>query len=76
MYVFARLAPHAQTWADEDEMIARLRAVPVLGSLGRSFHSREDQKGWARIVIAVESTYSNGSFDADRIGSEAGQGRY
>lgn len=56
VYVFARLAPHAQTWADEDEMVARLRAVRVLSSLGRSFHSREDQKGWARIVIAVEST--------------------
>ncbi len=54
VYVFARLAPHAQTWADEDKMIARLKAARVLVSPGQSFHSREDQKGWARIVIAVE----------------------
>ena len=54
VYIFACLAPHARTWADEDEMIARLKAARVLVTPGRSFHARDDQKGWARIIIAVE----------------------
>lgn len=54
LYIFARLAPGAQTWADEDQMIRAARESGVLVSSGRSFHAPEHQKGWARIVIAVD----------------------
>lgn len=54
VYVLARLAPHAKTWAQESEVVAKLKAVGVLVSPGRSFHLRENQKGWCRIVIAVK----------------------
>jgi hypothetical protein len=66
VYVFARLAPYAQTWADEDEMIARLRAARVLVT----FAGGSERLG--AYCHRGGATYSNASFDADGIGAEAG----
>jgi aspartate/methionine/tyrosine aminotransferase len=54
IFVYARLAPAAQTWADEDRMIKAVRQAGVLVSSGRSFHEMQTHVGWARIIIAVD----------------------
>ena len=53
IYVLACLAPGASTWDDENAMIKKLGNVGVLVGPGRSYHLRESQKGWCRIVFAV-----------------------
>lgn len=54
IYVFARLAPAAQTWADEERMIKAVKEAGVLIGSGRSFHAMPTHIGWARIIIAVD----------------------
>jgi aspartate/methionine/tyrosine aminotransferase len=54
IYVYARLAPAAWTWADEESMIKAVRRSGVLVSSGRSFHAMPTRAGWARIIIAVD----------------------
>ncbi|KAI0126681.1 1-aminocyclopropane-1-carboxylate synthase [Xylariales sp. AK1849] len=51
--VLARLAPHATTWEQERLVVDRLKSSGVLVSTGSMFHLKESQKGWYRIVIAV-----------------------
>lgn len=52
--VFARLAD-AGTWEDEAEMINRIKAAGVLVSSGKAYHGPEGEKGWARVLFAVDS---------------------
>lgn len=52
--IFARLAPRAKTWEDEDMMVAKLEDVGVLVSAGRHFHGMPKEKGWARLAFSVE----------------------
>ncbi|TPX23919.1 hypothetical protein DIZ76_013262 [Coccidioides immitis] len=52
--IFARLAPEASTWVDEDAMIDRLREVGVLVTGGRQYHGGPQGKGWARLSFSVE----------------------
>lgn len=54
VFVFARLVPEAETWKDEAATVARLRERGVLMSAGRGFRGGEREKGWVRIVFAVE----------------------
>jgi aspartate/methionine/tyrosine aminotransferase len=56
IYVYARLALAAQTWADEESMIKAVKQAGVLISSGRSSHAMPTQVGWARIIIAVDLT--------------------
>ena len=55
LYVFAKIAPEAQEWEDEQLMLRRLKDVGVVVSAGRGYHVGETEKGWARVGFAVES---------------------
>ncbi|KAI0390342.1 1-aminocyclopropane-1-carboxylate synthase 7 [Xylariaceae sp. FL0594] len=52
-FVFARLAPHAQTWEEEAAVIDAWKQAGVSVSAGRSYHAPETAKGWARISFAL-----------------------
>lgn len=54
LYVFARIAPEANTWEEEDEVVTELKQVGVLVSSGKAYHGPESEKGWARVGFAVE----------------------
>ncbi|KAE8163403.1 pyridoxal phosphate-dependent transferase [Aspergillus tamarii] len=53
-FLFARVAPQAQTWEDEKAVIAQLKEAGVNVSGGKAYHVNEDQKGWARLTFALE----------------------
>ncbi|KAF2014421.1 PLP-dependent transferase [Aaosphaeria arxii CBS 175.79] len=53
LYVFARLID-AKTWEEEAEMISKLKAAGVLVSAGKAYHGPDAEKGWARVLFAVE----------------------
>lgn len=53
LFVFARLNPHAQTWEDEADTIAKLSDAGLIVSAGRGYHVVSHEKGWARITFAV-----------------------
>jgi aspartate/methionine/tyrosine aminotransferase len=54
LYVFAKLAPDARTWEDEIEMVEHLKSAGVVVSPGKAYHVPESQKGWARVLFALE----------------------
>ncbi|KAF2276638.1 1-aminocyclopropane-1-carboxylate synthase [Westerdykella ornata] len=54
LYVFAKIAPNAETWEDESAVIAKLKDVGVHVSPGKAYHGPENEKGWARIGFAVK----------------------
>lgn len=56
LYVLARLAPDAQSWADEAAMATKCKDAGVLLSPGRAYHGPEDAKGWMRIGFSVETS--------------------
>lgn len=51
--VFARLTV-AKTWEAEADMVNKIKAGGVLVSAGKAYHGPEEQKGWARVLYAVE----------------------
>ncbi|ORY14660.1 1-aminocyclopropane-1-carboxylate synthase 7 [Clohesyomyces aquaticus] len=53
VYVFAKLASAAETWEDENTMVAKLKQAGVIVSSGRGYHGPEHEKGWARVGFAV-----------------------
>ncbi|MCJ1401065.1 hypothetical protein MMC11_004277 [Xylographa trunciseda] len=56
IYVFARIAPNAQSWEDEAIAVRKFKDEGVLVSASRGYHGPENDKGWARICFAVESS--------------------
>lgn len=54
LYVFARIAPKAQTWDEESAVVAKLKESGVLVSSGKAYHGPEGEKGWARVGFAVD----------------------
>ncbi|KAF2259677.1 1-aminocyclopropane-1-carboxylate synthase [Lojkania enalia] len=52
-FLFARVAPNAQTWEDEADVIAACKNAGVSLSAGKNYHLNEGDKGWARITFAV-----------------------
>lgn len=54
LYVFVRIAPQATTWEEEAEMADRLKAAGVVVSCGKAYHVPEKEKGWARMLFALE----------------------
>jgi aspartate/methionine/tyrosine aminotransferase len=54
IYVFARMAPDAQSWEEEALMAKRLAEAGVLISPGRAYHGPESEKGWMRVGFAVQ----------------------
>ncbi|KAL1604778.1 putative secondary metabolism biosynthetic enzyme [Paraconiothyrium brasiliense] len=54
LYVFAKIAPDAQTWEDEANMADKLKSAGVVVSSGKAYHVPESQKGWARVLFALE----------------------
>jgi aspartate/methionine/tyrosine aminotransferase len=54
LYVWAKMAPNAQTWEDEAATVTELKAAGVLISSGRAYHGPESEKGWARVLFALE----------------------
>lgn len=54
LYVFAKIAPKAQTWDEESAVVAALKEVGVLVSSGRAYHGPDNEIGWARIAFAVQ----------------------
>jgi aspartate/methionine/tyrosine aminotransferase len=55
VYVFAKLAPYAQTWDDESAIVSSLKEVGVLVSSGKAYSGPESEKGWVRVGFAVTS---------------------
>lgn len=53
-FVLAKLAPRASSWEDEAALIHGLSEAGVQVSPGQAYHMEE--KGWARVSFAVEST--------------------
>lgn len=53
-FIFARLAPAAQTVDDESAMVARFKEAGVIVSSGQSYHVTKDEKGWARLTFALK----------------------
>lgn len=56
LYVFAKIAPNAQSWEEESDTIIKLKTAGVLVSAGKSYHVPEVEKGWARIGFALEKS--------------------
>ncbi|KAL4745002.1 pyridoxal phosphate-dependent transferase [Aspergillus terricola var. indicus] len=54
VYILARLAPQVTDWEQEAQVQAKIKAAGVMLASGRSFHLRAEQKGWFRIIIAVQ----------------------
>ncbi|KAJ3577056.1 hypothetical protein NPX13_g3504 [Xylaria arbuscula] len=52
-FVFARVAPNANTWEDEANIIQAWKTAGVSVSPGKSYHVPENAKGWARINFAL-----------------------
>ncbi|KAI1932878.1 hypothetical protein LOZ65_000485 [Ophidiomyces ophidiicola] len=52
--IFARLAPRAKTWEDENLMIEKLRGAGVLVTSGQNYSGRPKAKGWVRLSFSVE----------------------
>lgn len=57
LYVFARIAPDARTWEEEAEAVERLKLAGVLVSSGKAYHGPDTEKGWARVLFAIEETH-------------------
>ncbi|EAW11041.1 aminotransferase gliI [Aspergillus clavatus NRRL 1] len=55
-FLFARLAPYAESWEQEKATIDRLKQAGVVVSGGKAYHVNEDEKGWARLTFALERT--------------------
>lgn len=53
-FLFAKVAPDAETWDDEAKVIQHCKQAGVSLSAGRSYHVPEVEKGWARINFAVQ----------------------
>ncbi|KAK2743525.1 hypothetical protein FQN57_004822 [Myotisia sp. PD_48] len=51
--IFARLAPWARTWEDEDEMVRKIRDVGITVCAGGNYHRMPKEKGWARLSFSV-----------------------
>ncbi|KAL4756578.1 aminotransferase gliI [Aspergillus foveolatus] len=54
VYILARLAPQVTDWEQEAQVQAKIKAAGVMLASGRSFHLCAEQKGWFRIIIAVQ----------------------
>ncbi|KAL4767463.1 PLP-dependent transferase [Aspergillus nidulans var. acristatus] len=54
IYILAQLAPQVTDWEQEAQVQARIKAAGVMLASGRSFHFFAEQKGWFRIIIAVQ----------------------
>ncbi|MCJ1380194.1 hypothetical protein MMC17_003297 [Xylographa soralifera] len=54
LYVFAKIAPDAESWDDESRAVEKFKEAGVLVSPGKGYHGPEGEKGWARIGFAVE----------------------
>ena len=54
LFLFARIAPNAQSWEDESLAVRQLAEAGVVVSAGRGFRVPEHEKGWARILFSVE----------------------
>lgn len=52
-FLFAKLAPDAQTWDDEAAVIQACKDAGVSVSAGKSYHGPESEKGWVRLNFAV-----------------------
>ena len=53
LYIMVHVAPHAQSWDEESEVISRFKATGVLISAGRSYHGPPGEMGWARVGFAI-----------------------
>ncbi|TGO47608.1 hypothetical protein BCON_0270g00050 [Botryotinia convoluta] len=51
-FVFAKLAKDSETW-NEEAVVKKLKEYKVMVSPGKQFGGAENEKGWARITIAV-----------------------
>ncbi|KAF2201388.1 1-aminocyclopropane-1-carboxylate synthase 7 [Delitschia confertaspora ATCC 74209] len=63
LYVLARLAPNAETWDDEADMIMRFKRVGVLVSPGRAYHGPDGEKGWMRVLFSVQPDVLSGAIE-------------
>jgi aspartate/methionine/tyrosine aminotransferase len=54
LYVFAKLAPNAQTWDDEALVVKSFKESGVIISPGKAYHGPESEKGWMRVGFAME----------------------
>ncbi|TVY27400.1 putative aminotransferase [Lachnellula hyalina] len=52
-FVFARISPTAQSWAEEVEAMRVFKTAGVVISAGRGYHVVDGEKGWARINFAM-----------------------
>ncbi|KAI0508609.1 PLP-dependent transferase [Xylaria bambusicola] len=53
-FLFAKVAPRATTWEQEEAFGEAYKQAGVAISLGRAYHVPEGEKGWARLNFAVE----------------------
>jgi aspartate/methionine/tyrosine aminotransferase len=67
LYVFAKLAPKAETWQDECAVVTKLKEAGVLVSSGKAYHGPEGEKGWARVGFAVEPKELDEAIERMRI---------
>lgn len=56
LYILAKLAPEAKTWDDEARVVQTLKDAGVIVNLGKLYHLDEKEKGWARVLFAVEQS--------------------
>lgn len=54
LYVYAKLAPDAETWEAEAAVVSRLKDAGVLVSSGKAYCGPKTERGWARVGFAVE----------------------
>jgi aspartate/methionine/tyrosine aminotransferase len=78
LYVFARLTA-AKTWEAEAETITKLKEAGVLVSGGKAYHGPDSEKGWARVLFAVEPEVLREAIRrmetvfSDRVGKQVGR---
>ena len=61
--MMARLAPGAQTWEDEAKACQKYAEAGVVLAPGRRYHMTDDQKGWMRILFAVDEQRLNAAME-------------
>lgn len=52
-FVLVRLAPNAQTWDDEMQVVQACKQAGVSVSGGRAYHFPDAEKGWVRLNFAL-----------------------
>ncbi|KAF2468469.1 1-aminocyclopropane-1-carboxylate synthase 7 [Lindgomyces ingoldianus] len=67
LFLFAKIAPMAKTWDEEEEVVSKLRASGVIVSAGRKYNVAETEIGWVRITFAVPEVVMKNALERMKV---------